>query len=195
MTWQVIFLLGVGVWGGFPKVSVSPDQASGMVSSITSMVTGSVADLIERSPPGLNASPMFNRKTQAPLMWIHLRKAQPILVNREFYNISNVPGMNVTMNLTAGAMLKRSSKPQPATIQQMIPSSFIEHKGVDPIMIQNGLYLTMPLRKPAQETVNVAAVEDTRTIQAFSDYMRKKREIRKLNKNFRNLLKQLTTDR
>ena len=196
----LVLLLVVGVDGGIPKLPFSPGQAQGMVGSVSSMVVSSIGDLIQRSPPSAGASPMYNRKTQAPLMWIHLRKAQPILVNREFYNISTVPGMEVELNVTPEALLKLKPSPKPPLpiIQQMIDpgpsSSFLEHKGVDPIMLENGLFLTMPLRTPAQETVNVAAVEDTQGIQAFSDFMRKKKEIRKLNKSFRNLLKQLSTD-
>jgi hypothetical protein len=190
-------MLGI-VLGSLP---IAPEQAKGIVNSVAAMALNSVADLIERSPPGLSASPMYNRKTQSPLMWIHLRKAQPILVNREFYNITGMPGMNVTLNMTPSAILKLkpSEKPKLPIIQQMVRpdlvSSLIQQKMVDPIMIQNGLYLTMPLRKPVQETVNVAAAEDTQTIQGFADYMRKKREIRKLNKSFRNLLRALNTDR
>ena len=108
--------------------------------------------------------------------------------------------MDVALNVTPEAILKLkpTPKPQLPLIQQMIDpgpaSSFMQHKGVDPIMIENGLFLTMPLRTPAQETVNVAAVEDTKSIQAFSDFMRKKKEIRKLNKSFTNLLRHLSTD-
>lgn len=202
MKWGLVCVLMIGgAHGGLPNIPVTGGQAQGMVGSVASMVMRSIGDLIERNPPGAGASPMYDRKTQSPLMWIHLRKAQPILVNREFYNISTVPGMEVALNVTPEALLKLKPSPKPKlpVIQQMLDpgpaASFVEQKGVDPLMIQNGLYLTMPLRKPVQETVNVAAVEDTNSIQAFSDYMRKKKEIRKLNKGFRNLLRQLTTDR
>ena len=202
MNWSIVsLLLIVSVDGGIPKLPFSAGQAQSMVGSVASMAASAIGDLIQRSPPGAGASPMYSRKTQSPLMWIHLRKAQPILVNREFYNISTVPGMDVALNVTPEAILKLKPSPKPPLpmIQQSIDpgpsSSFLEHKGVDPIMIENGLFLTMPLRTPAQETVNVAAVEDTNSIQAFSDFMRKKKEIRKLNKSFRNLLQQLTTDK
>jgi hypothetical protein len=60
-------------------------------------------------------------------------------------------------------------------------------------MIKNGLYLSMPLRTPAQETMNIAAVEDTRGIQGAADFLRKKREVTRLNNRFKQTIQQLLT--
>ncbi len=88
---------------------------------------------------------------------------------------------------------KRKKKRSPK-MQLLIPPSFIDLK-VDPEMIQNGLYVSQPLRQPAQEYINVATVEDVRSIQGLADYMRKKREIKRLEKRFNSLIRQLITDK
>lgn len=199
------------------------------------------------SMPGV--SPMYDRKTQTPIVWIHLRKAPPIVLDREFYNISAIQGMNITNATFRAAPIRKISVPE---TQLIIPSiwgdgfplqpehrsdnttenqtdnktslsllrgstgsfngtaplpqeskvlnatndtaaarsSFMETK-VDPEMIRNGLYLSMPLRSPAQETMNIAAVEDTRGIQGVADFLRKKREIKRLNNRFTQTLQQL----
>jgi len=174
---------------------IGPDQAGGAVGAISSMVLKSLGDVIQRRSRKTQATPMYDRKTPPPMIWIHLRKADPILVNNEFYNISNVPddlvlNGNIT-DIKIGTVPKKEKAPE---VQQMIPmGSFVEqkHKKVDPVMIANGLFLTQPLRQPPQETINVAAVEDTKTIQGFADYMRKKREIRKLDQAFHKLIREL----
>jgi hypothetical protein len=198
--WVAATLIGI-TYGGIP---LSPDQVSAGIGAISSMALGSLGNLIQRQNKNTKSTPMYDRKTPPPMLWIHLRKADPILVDREFYNVSNVPD-EISLNMNSTESIKAARKPEIPNIQQMIPlslierpdmqqvgtSSFIEHtnKAVDPFMIANGLFLTMPLRQPPQETINVATVEDTKTIQAFADYMRKKHEIQRLDKAFRNLIR------
>ncbi len=177
-------------------MGVDSAAPSGDVSLINKAVTKLLAPAIgysiRRQPISKFVSPMYSRLTQTPMIWIHLRKAAPILVDKEFYNISAVPGMNVT-NVTevVQKMMQPKLNPIP-TLQQIIPhGSLLEsHHKADPVMIENGLFVTMPLRQPPQETFNIAAVENTRTVQGVADYRRKKRETRALIDRFNSVLKQ-----
>ena len=195
---RLILILTVTLCSTRGGIPISTDQISSGISMISSMVMNSLGDVIKRQSKSTKSTPMYDRKTPPPMLWIHLRKADPIIVNREFYNISNVPDdVALTANTTDIKIGKLGPKQETRKIQQMIPlspsASFLEQKqkAVDPLMIQNGLYLTLPLRQPPQETINVASVEDTKTIQGFADYMRKKREIKRLNTAFRNLLREM----
>ena len=176
--------------------SITPDQAVDYSRMAMDMFTPPIADFISRISDPSKSTPMYERKTQAPTIWIHMRKAKPIIVDNEFYNISTVPGINEA-NMTQ--MLIPS--PKQVVLPQMqylitpnLKTSFVQTKHkTDPIMIQNGLYLTMPLRQPPQETMNIAAVEDTRTIQGVADYRRKKREIERLKKGFTDILRKFNS--
>jgi hypothetical protein len=123
------------------------------------------------------------------MIWIHMRKAAPILVDREFYNLTAVPGMNVT-NVTAIVAQPKSNLTGIPILQQIIPHwAFLEtNNKANPVLIENGLYVTMPLRQPPQETFNIAAVENTHTLQGVADYRRKTRETRALLDRFNQVL-------
>ena len=164
-----------------------------------SMLPG-VQDLISRQTgTKTQVNPFYDRKTQSPMIWINLRKASPIVVDREFYNISRIAGMGDHAKETEK---KVESKIPPLQTSLQSPLSLAEIKSAtsfvqtkfDPVMIQNGLYLSMPLRQPAQETINVAAPEDTKTIQGFADMMRKKRETKRLNDAFTGIIKRLVVE-
>ena len=182
-----------------PMAGVDPSTMGAQAGAAASqLVIPGIADVIAPGLSGIGGS-MYERKTQAPMIWIHLRKSQPIIVDREFYNISNVPGMKVEKVVNPPKPVVAASKPSREPIQQQIAldpirsvaSSFVENRlKVDPQMIQNGLYLSQPLRQPAQETINIAAVEDVRSIQATVDYFRKKREIKRLQDRFHDVLSQ-----
>jgi hypothetical protein len=168
----------------------SPSQAT---DAVAQALMPTVNDLIARGVGSMpNANPMYSRKTQAPMVWIHLRKALPIAVDREFYNISAIPS---TLQDNGSSASKKTSASRIVQVQPEIPRkvSLVQTKAVDPVMIKNGLYLTMPLRQPPQETVNVAAVEDTRTIQEVADYVRKKRETQRLEKSVTDFIKSLVS--
>ena len=65
------------------------------------------------------------------------------------------------------------------------PGPALQHGGADV-----GAEVPAVLRQPAQETINIAAVEDVRSIQATVDYFRKKREIKRLQDRFHDVLSQ-----
>lgn len=190
---KIVFLvLCIFSWG------LSPDMTNKLLGMLTSSETSAM--MAQQMQPGVKdvifgnsqaRMSMYSRKTQSPIIWVKLRKAPPIVVDREFYNISTVLGMYEQKNITDAISKpapKREKKRAPK-IQVLIPPSFIELK-VDPEMIQNGLYVSQPLRQPAQEYINVATVEDVRSIQGLADYMRKKREIKRLEKRFNSLITQ-----
>lgn len=164
-------------------------NGSSNVDLVKNALVGGIQDFIRRGPESIpGATPMYSRKTQAPLVWVHLHKAPRIVVDNEYYNLSLIPGMNetnLTRVLTAGP-----GKIKLPEIQAMFPHSFIETK-VDPLMIQNGLYLAMPLRNPPQETMNIIAAEDTRSIQSIADTLRKKRETIRLQKAFNAMIREI----
>ena len=180
--------------------SIDAGQASTGMSAISNALIGGIQEFIRRSPPtNQKTSPMYDRKTQSPLVWIHLRKAPRIVVDNEFYNISAMPGMNETNWTNVLVPVRKFVLPEiqhmmPRTASSMKvsspPSAFVETK-VDPLMIQNGLYLSMPLRNPPQETVNIVAAEDTNSIQAIADTFRKKREIKRLNSGFNKMIREI----
>lgn len=222
----------VGALAGMLDTAALMGAGGSMGEAAAQLMIPAVSDIIGRKGGTNSGSPMYDRKTQAPMIWIKLRKSPPIVVDREFYNISTVPGMVETAKMKMGKAPKRRVKKgpkrappiltdvikkpdQPTTRnglnglikepdQQVIRnvpndvikktgSSFIQEKTkVDPQMIQNGLYLSQPLRQPAQESLNIAAVEDVRTIQGVADYYRKKREIKHLNSRFNDVLRQFT---
>ena len=193
---RVLVLLVNAAWG------IGPDMMNKIIGKLTGPDT--IAMMAQQMQPGVEdvifggaqgKVTMYSRKTQAPMIWVKLRKAPPIVVDREFYNISTVLGMYDQKNITDAISKpapRRKKTPAPP-MQLLVPPSFIDLK-VDPEMIQNGLYVSQPLRQPAQEYINVAAVEDVRTIQGVADYMRKKREIKRLNKKFNRVMRQLITD-
>ena len=171
-----------------------PGDLSGVGTAVLGAIMPSVNELISRdSGEAPKANPMYSRKTQAPMVWIHLRKALPIAVDREFYNISAIPDTLKDRSGGKKESKKSSDKAEIVNVQREIPMSFFQSKKVDPVMIKNGLYLGMPLRQPPQETVNVAAVEDTRTIQGVADYERKKREISRLQRGVTDWIKTLVS--
>jgi hypothetical protein len=182
-------------------------QGVAMAKASAQLMIPGVSSIIARTAD--MGSAMYERKTQGPMIWIKLRKSPQIIVDREFYNISTVPGMVAMANMTKMVLPKppppRGPKPAPplladirlkrgAFIERALQGqSFLEQKlKVDPQMIQNGLYLSMPLRQPAQESINIAVAEDTRTIQAEADYRRKDREVKRLNNRFNDVLRQFT---
>ena len=183
---HVLILLSLGhtVWGSAGQ-------------TVLNALTGGLDEFIRRKPPGgALASPMYDRKTQAPLVWIHLRKSPRIVVDNEYYNLSRISGMNETNLTTVLVPIKRYVLPE---IQHMMDqvdekkhTSFIETK-VDPLMILHGLFLAMPLRNPPQETVNVIAAEDTRSIKSIADTIRKKRETKRLGKEFSKMITEIAT--
>ena len=171
-----------------------PGDLSGVGTAVLGAIMPSVNDLISRdSGEAPKANPMYSRKTQAPMVWIHLRKALPIAVDREFYNISAIPDTLKDRSGGKKESEKSSDKAKIVNVQRDIPMSFFQSRKVDPVMIKNGLYLGMPLRQPPQETVNVAAVEDMRTIQGVADYERKKREISRLERGVTDWIKTLVS--
>lgn len=186
-------------------LALMKDKASMMLiaEAVKDSVLPDIKKYMSRGPPGQTASPMYERKTQAPLVWIHMRKAPRILVDREFYNISTVGGMEMGKltqalippkgTFTVPVMQKQLAPPRSFLQQKQVsPESLVETKN-NPIVIQNGLYLSMGLRQPPQETMNIAAVEDTRTIQGEADYLRKKREARRLEHGVTEIIKQFVT--
>ena len=187
----ILLLLAAALPGAHLSGISGPDGAT---AAVMQAILPSVNDLIAREPGNSPAAnPMYARETQAPMVWIHLRKALPIAVDKEFYDISTVPGTTLKGRADSGDK-KPVKIALEAPVQSDIPvnrASFLQTRKVDPVMIQNGLYLSMPLRQPPQETVNVAAVEDTRTIQAVADYVRKKREIARLEKSVTDFIKSL----
>jgi hypothetical protein len=200
--WIVILLIGgssakipmVGLPTNPSSLGASGAQAGQAVAQL--LIPGINSIIAPQTAMGPGGS-MYDRKTQGPMIWIRLRKAQPIVVDREFYNISNVPGLEVEKLVNPPkkpTMTVNEKKRTEIPIQKMLtsPLSFIQsqHK-VDPQMIQNGLYLSQPLRQPAQESINIAAVEDVRSIQAAADHYRKKKEIKRLENRFHDVLNQL----
>lgn len=183
----VLVTTTVGIQGGIPA-----GQLSALGTAVNSLILPGLKDFIRRQPPSKSSTPMYGRLTQTPMIWIHLRKAAPILVDKEFYNISSTPGMNVTAEIKVDETAGPKAQPPIPTLQQILPhGSLLEtnHKA-DPVMIENGLFVTMPLRQPPQETFNIAAAENTRTVQGVADYRRKKRETRALIDRFNTVLKQ-----
>ncbi len=181
---------------------MDPSLLAGMGQASAQLMIPGVSDIIARNPANAGSA-MYERRTQAPIITIKLRKAPPIIVDREFYNISTVPGMMETANLSLAVKPKPpvAKKPIPPMLSILPPSplspvrasSFAQtHLRVDPQMIQNGLYLSQPLRQPAQESINIAAVEDVRTIQGVADYYRKKKEIKRLDSRFNEMLRKFT---
>ena len=215
----------VGALTGMLDTAALMGAGGSMGEAAAQLMIPAVSDIIGKKGGTNSGSPMYDRKTQAPMIWIKLRKSPPIVVDREFYNISTVPGMVETAKMKLGKTPKPPAKngpkrappiltdvikkpdqpitrnglngviqePKPPMIRKGPNGSFIQQKTkVDPQMIQNGLYLSQPLRQPAQESLNIAAVEDVRTIQGVADYYRKKREIKRLNSRFNDVLRQFT---
>ena len=190
-----------GMAGGAPPLGAvssvaDPASLAGVGSSVGEMLIPGIKPFIRRDAAG-GSSPMYDRKTQTPVVWIHLRKAAPIVVDREFYDISKPmdPKPVKDARTEAKEVLARAKPHVNPPMQQMVnKGSLIQTKGVDTTMIQNGLYLSMPLRQPPQETMNVAGVEDGRRIQGVADYLRKKREIARLEAGFSDVIRGLVTD-
>jgi hypothetical protein len=201
---MILFLVLVGLVAGMNPIGLigAASSMGSMVSdpngmgeaggAMTQLLMPAVADILSSQGATMG---MYSRKTQPPMIWIKLRKAPPIIVDREFYNISTVLGMEA-MNLTKAIeepKLGVRNMTVPA-MQTMMGASSLAQLKVDPQMIQNGLYLSQPLRQPAQESINIATTEDVRTIQGIADHFRKKREIKRLKKRFNDAIQNLITD-
>jgi hypothetical protein len=107
---KIVFLVLCGLsW------ELSPDMTNKLLGMMSSSETSammaqqmqpSVEDVIFGNSQGMMS--MYSRKTQSPMIWVKLRKAPPIVVDREFYNISTVLGMYDQKNITDAI-----SKPAP----------------------------------------------------------------------------------